>query len=97
MKFDRAKNAVKTCLALCIVLCLMSIITASVNPNLSFIATVISGICFILSFVIAYLYCTCPYCGKHIMLGMFKAKRCPKCQRDLATGAKPGKVNKKKH
>lgn len=97
MKFDRAKNAVKTCLVLCLILCLFSIILSSSDPSLSVTVMLISGICFVLSIVIAYLYCICPYCGKHIILGMFKIKRCPKCRRDLATGAKYGKGNKKKH
>ena len=97
MKFDKAKNVVKTLLAICMVLCLISVITTSLNPQLSFLATIISGICFIMSFVVAFLYCKCPYCGNRIMLGMFKVKNCPKCHRNLVTGEKAGKGNKKKH
>ena len=30
----------------------------------------------------------CPYCGKHIMLGVLAVKDCPRCRRNLATGKK---------
>jgi len=97
MKFDKAKNAVKTCLVICMLLCLVSVICTSLNPQLSFIATIVSMLFFFLSFAIALLYCKCSHCGKRILLGMFKLQRCPKCQYDLVTGEKYTKGNKKKH
>ena len=97
MKLDKAINAVKACLVLCIVLCVISIFTTTLDPQLSFLATLVSGLSFVISFVIALIFCKCPYCGKRILLGMFKLKRCPKCHRDLATGERNSKGNKKKH
>ena len=97
MKFDKARNLVKTCLTICVVLCVGSIIIASLNPALSAVMTLLSALFFILSFAVGLIYCKCPYCGKTIMLGMFNAEYCPKCNRHLETGAKrKGKGGKKR-
>ena len=36
-------------------------------------------------------YCRCPYCGKHILVGVLKVKVCPACRRNLETGKKAKK------
>lgn len=36
-------------------------------------------------------YCRCPYCGKHILVGVLKVKACPACRRNLETGKKAKK------
>ncbi|MGI5976360.1 MAG: hypothetical protein ACOX68_01500 [Candidatus Limivicinus sp.] len=43
---------------------------------------------FIMTIYALVKYCRCPYCGKHIYLGVLVAKSCPHCNRNLATGKK---------
>ena len=43
---------------------------------------------FIGTIICVYQFCRCPYCGKHIMLGVLAVKDCPRCRRNLATGKK---------
>ena len=50
--------------------------------------SLLSVVCFVLAFVVIFLYCKCPYCGKVVYLGLFKATHCPKCRRSFETGAK---------
>ena len=43
---------------------------------------------FVGTIICVYQFCRCPYCGKHIMLGVLAVKDCPRCRRNLATGKK---------
>ena len=43
---------------------------------------------FVGTIICVYQFCRCPYCGKHIMLGVLAVKDCPRCHRNLATGKK---------
>lgn len=88
MKFDRARNLVKFLLALCLALGLAGIITSDKGMALSVYFMLASMICFVLSFVVIVLFCKCPYCGKVVYLGLFKATHCPKCRRSFETGVK---------
>ena len=86
MKFDKARNLVKLLLAMCIVFCTAGIITNGSQAGA--ISVLISVLFFIMAFIVISLYCKCPNCGKRIYLGLFKAVNCPKCRRNLITGAK---------
>lgn len=88
MKFDRARNLVKFLLAMCLVSGLAGIITADKGMAFSVYFALGSMICFVLSFVVIVLFCKCPYCGKVVYLGLFKATHCPKCRRSFETGVK---------
>ena len=87
MKFDKARDLVKLLMALCVALMLISLFSGG-NPNLAAMTALISLISLISSFIVIGLFCKCPYCGKHIYLGLLKATHCPKCRRDLITGVK---------
>lgn len=86
MKFDKARNLVKLLLAMCLVFCLAGLFTS--GTSFAAVSTVMSLLFFVVSFVVIALYCKCPNCGKHIYLGLFKAVNCPRCKRNLITGAK---------
>lgn len=88
MKFDRARNLVKLLLVLCVILCVVGVVVAERGSALALYSGIISIVCFVLAFVVVILYCKCPYCGKVIYLGLFKAVNCPHCRRNLSTGAK---------
>ena len=88
MKFDRARNLVKFLLALCVMFCVVCVITTGNGTVLPMYSAVLSLACFVLSFVVISLFCKCPYCGKVVYLGLFKATHCPKCRRSFETGAK---------
>ncbi len=88
MKFDRAKNLVKLLLAFCVVLCVIGIVTAETGSMTPVYASIASFVCFVLSFVVVAVYCKCPYCGKRVYLGLFKATHCPHCRRNFETGVK---------
>ena len=81
MKFDKARNLVKFLLAMCLVFCVVGI--AASGSQTGVISTFISTAFFVIA-----VYCRCPHCGKRIYLGLFKAVNCPKCRRNLITGAK---------
>lgn len=86
MKFDKARNLVKLLLAMCIVFCMAGLFTS--GTSLGAVSAVMSLLFFVMAFVVIALYCKCPNCGKHIYLGLFKAVNCPRCKRNLITGAK---------
>lgn len=88
MKFDRARNLVKLLLVLCVLFAAAGVITNGGGTALPMYSAVLSIVCFVLAFVVIFLYCKCPYCGKVIYLGLFKATHCPKCRRSFETGAK---------
>ena len=45
--------------------------------------------------VVAARDCRCPSCGKRIINGVLVLNTCPRCKRNLYTGDKPKKANKK--
>ena len=47
----------------------------------------------LVSIVVLFTLCRCPWCGKRITNGLMKAEYCPHCKRDFDTGLK---VKKKK-
>lgn len=94
MKFDKARNLVKLLLAMCIVFGIWSIVTNGTDSIMALYAPILSMLFFVLTFVVIFLYCRCPSCGKRVYLGLFKAVNCPKCRRNLLTGAK-GKGKKR--
>ena len=88
MNFDRARNLVKFLLVFCLALGLAGIITADTGMAYSVYFALASMLCFVLAFVVIVLFCKCPYCGKVVYLGLFKATHCPKCRRSFETGVK---------
>lgn len=88
MKFDRARNLVKLLLALCVLFAAAGVIMNGGGSALPMYLSLLSVVCFVLAFVVIFLYCKCPYCGKVVYLGLFKATHCPKCRRSFETGAK---------
>ncbi|MCF0138214.1 MAG: hypothetical protein HUJ66_07610 [Oscillospiraceae bacterium] len=90
MKYDKAANVVKTGLVLSVLFALVGFVAEDFNARATYAATLIGMVFFVASIIVAYLYCKCPYCGKHIIMGMFRVKNCPKCHRNLETGKKKG-------
>ncbi len=86
MKFDKARNLVKFLLAMCVVFCVVGIVTN--GSGLGGMSLLFSTLFLVLSFVIIFVYCRCPHCGKRIYLGLFNAVNCPKCRHNLITGEK---------
>ena len=88
MKFDKARNLVKLLLAMCIVFSIVSIAVNGTDSVMVLYAPILSLMFFVLAFVVIFLYCRCPNCGKRVFLGLFKAVNCPRCRRNLITGEK---------
>ena len=88
MKFDKARNLVKLLLAMCIVFGIVSIAVNGTDSVMALYAPILSFVFFVLAFVVIFLYCRCPNCGKRVYLGLFKAMNCPRCRRNLITGEK---------
>ena len=94
MNFDRGRNLAKLLIIMCVVFCVLGVITNGESVSAYF--TIISFVCFVVSFVVLKLYCRCPYCGKTIFVGLFNATECPHCRRNLTTGKrKKGKGGKR--
>ena len=88
MKFDKERNLVKLLLAMCIVFSIVSIAVNGTDSVMVLYAPILSFVFFVLAFVVIFLYCRCPNCGKRVFLGLFKAVNCPRCRRNLITGEK---------
>ncbi len=88
MKFDKARNLVKLLIAMCVGFCVIGIALNGSGSAMELYAPLFSLAFFVLTFVVMSLYCKCPSCGKRIYLGLFKAVNCPRCKRNLITGAK---------
>lgn len=88
MKFSKARDLAKTLMVFCVIMCVVSIVSGRINASFAAVSSIISLICFVVSIAVVALYCKCPYCGKHIYLGLFKIEYCPKCRRNLETGIK---------
>lgn len=96
MNFQKAKNAVKTLLIASVLACVVSFIFSDNGTPVSAYAIIIALGLLVMSFIVAYNFCKCPYCGKHILIGMLTVKDCPKCHRNLITGErKKGKGGKR--
>lgn len=86
MKFDKARNLVKLLLVMCVLLTLVSIFAE--DSTAATPCAVLSILSFVGAIIVIALWCRCPHCGKHIYFGLFKAANCPKCKRNLISGAK---------
>ena len=50
----------------------------------------------VLSMILLFGFCRCPWCNQRITSGLMKVQVCPHCKRDLDTGLKPkGKARRK--
>ena len=86
MKFDKARNLSKLLIAMCLVFCIAGLFFQ--GSTYAGVLMLLSTVFFVATIVVIAAFCRCPYCGKHIYFGLFKIKTCPKCRRDLITGAK---------
>lgn len=71
--------------------------TAFLTPPgsvIQLIMVALTTVIIISNFYIIYKYCRCPFCGKHIMMGAFRVKVCPACNRNLQTGKKTKKYER---
>lgn len=48
----------------------------------------------IVSMILIFGYCRCPWCNQRILNGLMKADHCPHCKRDFDTGLKYRKKKK---
>lgn len=79
-------------LALCAIFsCLAGIFAADEGSMQQLIFVLISCALFAATVIVMYRHCRCPYCGKHIMIGVLTVKTCPACHRNLVTGKKTKK------
>ena len=88
--FEYGKQLVKRLLVMAIVFCLGSLLAVRGSyVQLGFM--LLSVLCLIGELVVLFLYCCCPYCGKHILFGALAVTTCPRCHRNLTTGKKTKK------
>ena len=74
-----------------VVTCIASLIIGNDGGTLQ-LAMILASFGFLVATVaVMYIFCRCPYCGKHIMLGVLTIKTCPSCRRNLMTGKKEKK------
>lgn len=97
MNFEKAKNAVKACIAGSVICCAADLLFVPEGSNMAAYLLLGSIIFAVLSIILIFNFCKCPYCGKRITVGLFAVKECPSCRRDLATGQRrKGKGGKRK-
>ncbi len=86
--FEYGKHMAKTAVICATVCCAASLFFFQSGSIAQIIALAMSFVLIIATIVIMYMYCRCPYCGKHIMMGVLSVKSCPACHRNLETGKK---------
>ena len=89
--FDYGKKMSKYLIIFSLIVCVASLLfteTGSVAQVVLLCATI--GL-IVATLVVMYKFCRCPYCGKHIMMGVLVVKSCPRCHRDLSSGKKTKK------
>jgi len=88
MDFERARSLVKLLVIFAAIIALAGLIITDYSASLSFYLTLMSAVCCAAAVVVVALFCKCPYCGKHVTLGLLTATHCPKCRRSFTTGKK---------
>ena len=86
MNLQTAKKLLRPLIYICIAACVVSIL--STGTAFAMYCTLASFATLAVFLVVYFGYCKCPYCGKVVYLGLFKATHCPKCRRSFETGAK---------
>jgi len=89
--FEDARKLVRTTMISAVVLSVFSVVFTAQGSLLQIILMLAAGLFFAVGLVIAYMRCRCPYCSKVIFVGLFQAKACPRCKRNLLTGKKQKK------
>ena len=75
--------------------CVLSILFMAMgNQTMQIALMAMSFVGLICTIYVIAKYCVCPYCGKHITMGLLAIENCPRCRRNLVTGKK-GKKNKR--
>ncbi len=86
--FEYGKKISKYLIIFALILCVASLVFASQGSYLQMILVIATIGLMIATIVVMYKYCRCPYCGKHIMMGILAVTNCPRCRRSLTTGKK---------
>ena len=86
--FEYGKHMAKTSVICAVACCAVSLLLFQPGSIAQIIAIALSFVLIIATIVIMYVYCRCPYCGKHIMMGVLSIKSCPSCRRNLESGKK---------
>ena len=83
-------NSPRTAAKLCWIFTLVSFVGVGIGlyTTINTITYLSLGALVIFMIILPMFVCRCPYCGKHIMLGVLAVKDCPRCRRNLATGKK---------
>ena len=68
--------------------CVAGILLAQMHSSLELIFVTLTFVLFVATVYVIIKYCKCPYCGKHIFLGVLKINSCPSCHRSFTTGKK---------
>ena len=85
-EIERYKKAKKSVLALDCLIIPMGIGCVLVPDTYGVIQTgLFCGVAalFIISMIVQWTMCNCPYCGKHFLAGAMYAKECPECHHKL--------------
>ena len=89
--FEYGKQMAKTSVICAVAACAVSIFFLPAESTIQLVGLGLSAVLMIATLVIMYKYCRCPYCGKHILMGVLTVKACPACRRNLESGKKAKK------
>ncbi len=89
--FEYGKRMSKYTLIAAVILCLAGLLLAPNNSMAQMVLMFASLAAMVSTLVVMYRNCRCPYCGKHIMMGVLVVTSCPRCRRSLTTGKKSKK------
>ncbi len=92
--FEYGKKQAKYCIAAAVILGLVTVFLAPANSMTQTLMLILTVAAMVSCVVIIYKNCRCPYCGKHIMMGVLRVKVCPACNRNLENGKKTKKYER---
>lgn len=95
MNLKTAKHMTVVCMVLSVVCALVALLGYSEASTARAYLTMAAFLFMVISLVVLYGFCRCPWCGKRLSSGVLRMKVCPHCNRDLETGLRAR--NRKKH
>ncbi len=88
MHIKTARKLLMVFMIVAVVGALIGLIFLEPGTPLSVYVTMGSFGCMVISMILLFGYCKCPWCGKRITANLMKAEYCPYCKKDFDTGLK---------
>ena len=96
MHIKVARQLVKWSMILSVVCAVSGLLFFKPGTQISLYITFAAFGLMVVTMILLFGYCRCPWCNKRITSGLMKVQVCPHCKRDLDTGLKPKGKNRRR-